>query len=244
MSFLFNVADSTIGGIDEYTVLMMHMDGADNGTVFTDDSPTPHSVTRYNALTKTGTKQFGTAAGYFDGTGDYLSVPDSEDWAFGGGNFTIDCWVKLSSLPVENTSFNIVTKHDTAAGNREWSMYYEYAFEDSGRRMVFVYSTTGSNFIKFTTDTFDLSISIWTHISVVRDSNNTRIYIDGIQSGTTHVASYTIYNSNTVLRVGCDSKDGGTLRNFYNGYIDELRISKGIARWTENFTPETGPYTE
>lgn len=81
-------------GIDAYTVLMLHMDGTDEGTTFTDSSTSAHTVTA-NGQTNTeiGQSMFGSASGQFDGTDDYLSIPDSADWNFGNGDFTIDFWV-------------------------------------------------------------------------------------------------------------------------------------------------------
>src|SRR5690606_37647124 len=82
---------------DPYTVLLMHMDGSDNGTTFTDECG--KTVTAHgDVCTKTAEKKFGTASAYFDGNGDYLSVPASEDFNFGAGDFTIDLWVKRSVI--------------------------------------------------------------------------------------------------------------------------------------------------
>ncbi|MDP6925246.1 MAG: hypothetical protein R2568_10385 [Candidatus Scalindua sp.] len=76
---------------DANTVLLLHMDGANNSTSFTDSSDNTHSVTAYgNAKMSTSPKKFGTASASFDGSGDYLAVPDSADLNFGSGNFTLD----------------------------------------------------------------------------------------------------------------------------------------------------------
>ncbi|GMX60063.1 MAG: hypothetical protein MNSN_10890 [Minisyncoccus archaeiphilus] len=77
---------------DSNTVLLMHMDGTDNGTVFSDQ--TGKTVTRYgNTKTVIGTKKFGSASTYFDGSGDYIDIPSSSDFEFGSNDFTIDFWI-------------------------------------------------------------------------------------------------------------------------------------------------------
>jgi hypothetical protein len=82
-------------GIDAYTVLMLHMDGVDTCTHFLDSELTPKAVTAVgNAQIDTAQSKFGNASALFDGAGDYLSVPDSADWAFGTGAFTIDFWTQ------------------------------------------------------------------------------------------------------------------------------------------------------
>jgi hypothetical protein len=84
-----------IGGIDEYTVLMLHMDGTDDAQVFTDSgggANCPHTVSAIgSAKTENTQKKFGDTSGYLDGTtGAYLSVPDSADWNFGSEDFLGD----------------------------------------------------------------------------------------------------------------------------------------------------------
>jgi hypothetical protein len=75
------------------------MDGADNSTTFTDSSPTAHTVTRSgDAKISTTQSQFGGASAYFDGTGDYLTVANSEAFNFGSGDFTIDCWIRPAAV--------------------------------------------------------------------------------------------------------------------------------------------------
>jgi hypothetical protein len=86
-------------GIDSYTKLMMHCDGANSATVFTDSSLAPHIITSTNTITSTTTPKFGTASAYFDGTGDYMSIPYSTDFDFGTDDITIDFWFRTPQVP-------------------------------------------------------------------------------------------------------------------------------------------------
>ncbi|MCH7827478.1 MAG: hypothetical protein IIC75_05850 [Bacteroidetes bacterium] len=88
------------GGIDNFTKLMLHMNGTDTSTVFTDDSASAHSVTANgNAQIDTAQSVFGGASGLFDGTGDYLSIPDNADFDVGGGDWCVDFRVRFNTVP-------------------------------------------------------------------------------------------------------------------------------------------------
>ena len=99
----FTLSDATGDVEDINTKLLLHLDGTDNSTTdadFIDSSASSHTVTQEgDAKLENTEKQFGETSAYFDGTGDYLSVPDSDDWEFGSGDFTIDFWVNFSTLP-------------------------------------------------------------------------------------------------------------------------------------------------
>ena len=103
--------------LTQYTKLLLHCDGTNGGTTFTDSSPSGHTVTAQGAThTDTTIKKFGTASAQFggDGTGDDLTIPDSSDWDIGTGDFTFDCWVyptdNGSSYTVSYTHLTLPTK--------------------------------------------------------------------------------------------------------------------------------------
>ena len=228
MALTFHVPTSNIpvGGIDEYTKLMLHMDGVDDGTVFTDDSESNHTVTRVNALTKTGTKKFGTAAGYFDGSGDYLTLPDSTDWNFGSDPFTIDFWYYCTTAGV---GF-LISRNNYTGPYDGW------------------YLTVGTDAFRFVTNnntnggltTESVPRNEWVHLALTYDGTRTYLFINGVLDGGIVLGS--VQNYSTDVCIGC-LHPSYINPQFFNGYIDELRISN-TARWTSNFTPETGPYTE
>src|SRR3990167_5305793 len=84
---------------DTDCVLMLHMDGTDGATTFTDSSDNAKTMTAVgNAQIDTAQSKFGGASGLFDGTGDWLTTPDSTDWDLGTGDFTIDFWIRFSSV--------------------------------------------------------------------------------------------------------------------------------------------------
>jgi len=207
-------------GIDENTVLMLHMD--DVG--LTDNSDSPHTVTlNDNAALNTGSYKFGSGSAYFDGTGDYLSIPDSDDFDFGTDDFTIDAWIYPT---------NVVDEYNMILSMYQVGLYNDVYLSLSGNYLQWydsagVYQGTG----------ITVSPNTWHHVAVVRSSNILKLFINGVES-------YELSNNeniiNGALRIG--AWEDSDLYEF-NGYIDELRISKGIARWTSDFIPPTEPYS-
>ena len=172
-----------------------------------------------NAQISTGVTKFGTGSISFDGTGDWLTAPDSVNLQFGTGNFTIEGWVYLNAI---GSARGFVSKGTSTTG---WSLG-----TNSSNQVVF--SHTSSTI----TSTGTLAVSTWYFVTVVREgtgTNQTKIYINGTNDGTGTVA--TNFNQTNIMYVGADRVGGSAL----NGYIDDLRITKGVARYTANFTPPT-----
>jgi hypothetical protein len=223
------------------------MDGADDGTVFTDSSlggvNSPHAVTRYNAVTKTGVKKFGTASGYFDGSGDYLSLANSDDWVFGSGDFTIDFWTRLASLPASDAYMVFIGRYDTSSKRMfRVSLLGEDDGESVSYKLVFHSSTDGSYQAGNTfEEIWGLVVNTWYHVAITRSGGTLRMFVDGTKLGSDKSNNITYYNTSLAMLVGA-SFATGTPGSFVACYMDELRISKGIARWTANFTPPTEPY--
>ncbi|MCK9324153.1 MAG: hypothetical protein M0P69_01515 [Bacteroidales bacterium] len=205
-------------------VLLLHMDGSDSGTTFT-DAYSRHTITaQADAQTKTAVKKFGTASAYFDGTGDYLTIPNSEDFNFGTADFTIDMWVRFAEF-----------------SSGAYGLFSTSGVYTDG--ITIVASATGSSlsvYFEGADKTFAWSpvVDTWYHVALTRSGTSVKAFIDGTQIGSEQTVSTEIHTSNNVSIGGYY---GSTLK-YFNGYIDELRISKGVARWTENFTPEVVAY--
>ena len=177
-----------------------------------------------NAQISTSVKKYGTGSLAFDGTGDWLLTPDSVDLRLGTGNFTIEFWLYLSAT---GTARGIVGKGASTTG---WLVS-----TNSSNNVVFTY---GRSTI---TSTGTLSASTWYHVAVVRSgtgSNQTKIYIDGTNDGTGTVS--TDFTQTEAMYIGANRTGGDAL----NGYIDDLRITKGVARYTANFTPPTAAFPD
>lgn len=208
------------GGIDSFTTLMLHCDGADASTTFTDSSLAPVTVTvNGDAQIDTAQSKFGGAAGLFDGTGDFLTISNTDGTVSAAQDFTIDCWVRLANI---------------AASDVPW------AFGSPTRPTLLL--TTGSIALQIG-GTSRLSASsviaanTWYHIAVSRSSGDFRLFLDGVQIQTTYFDNGAFVPT-TNFRIGISA-----LGTKFQGWIDEFRFSKGIARWTAGFTPPTAAYT-
>lgn len=226
-------------------VLLMHMDGADNGTTFTDVKG--KSVSRFgNVCTKAAVKKFGTASAYFDGVfstdGEHLTVPMSTDFNFGSGNFTIEAWVQLVSLPTVaaslfSTSFNT-------------DPYYSTRLRILSTGAVYVgLSTNGGSSINhsITSSAGLITTGQFHHVAAVRNGETLRLFINGVAVGvTTGVTGSVYYATRDPVQVGVDYSSHGTpsLREYLNGYIDELRVTKGVARYATSFDPGQAPFPD
>ena len=183
-----------------------------------------------NAQVSTTQAKFGTTSMYFDGTGDYLSVPASPNFNFGSGDFTIECWLYPTSHP---GSVYLVSQANGA----------DYApvacFLVAGKPGIGATSASGSWAVNATSTT-TLALNTWTHVAYVRFGNKWSVYITGVETVIAASTSVTVYNSTDPLGIGGEATTSLTYPYF--GYIDELRITRGVARYTTTFTPATAAF--
>lgn len=172
-----------------------------------------------NAQIDTGTKKFGTGSMEFDGTGDYIVEPTNPNFGYGTGDFTIEFWLYLNSTGLQTVVSNL-----TASNSVNPHLYYS-----SGLR----YYTNNADRITGSS----LSTGTWYHIAVSRASGSTKLFIDGTQSGSTYSDSNN-YGGSAPLGIGTYWSAGSPVTtDTLNGFIDDLRITKGVARYTAAFTP-------
>jgi hypothetical protein len=221
----------TGGGWDQYTKLMLHMNVTDGSTTFTDEIGKTVTANG-NAQIDTAQSKFGGASGLFDGTGDYLSTPDSADWYFGTGDFTIDFWVRFNALPTTGDEAAIYAQRVDGT-----SQVFLEIYNNGGTYQWYLESDGGSAQIQIFKNAISLSTNTWYHVAVVRSGSSFYIFQDGTQCGTTYTSSASMADVAESLLIG---KRAYGL--FFNGWLDEFRVSKGIARWTSNFTPPTQEY--
>ena len=222
-----------IKNVDElYTKLLLHCNGIDGSTTFTDSSAYGKTVTANgNAQIDTAQKKFGTASGLFDGSGDYLSIADSDDWNFGTSDFTIDFWVRLNSFQGVNGAI--------FGQGTDGSNLVQFYYDSTNNRWFFAVAESGTSEIQLLgSDT--ISLNTWYHIAIVRNGDVWKLYRDGTELAT-QSKSYTYPNYTSTFVIG--ARNWGTIDRFFDGWIDEFRVSKGIARWTSSFTPPTSEYT-
>jgi hypothetical protein len=203
------------------SLLLMHFDGSNGGTVFTDSSIYNRAVTASgNVNTSTTQKKFGTASAYFDGSGDFLYGSYS-NLALGAGDFTVDFWI----YPTEARDQSLFeTRIRGGASNQPNSIAL---FMLSARTLQLQLTSGGG------TTTATVTLNTWSHIAIVRSGSTINLYINGTSVLT--VTSTLNFNVQG-LTIGVAADAAGP---YFKGYYDELRILSGVALWTGNFTPPT-----
>ena len=172
-----------------------------------------------NAQVSTAQNKFGGASALFDGTGDYLSVATSTDFGFGTGDFTIEGWFYKTSA----TSQWIF---DTRTTTPQVSVAVQSQGSGTIRLLVsgsFVVTSSNSH-----------TNNAWNHLAISRASGVTRLFINGVVSTNTY-SDTNNYGATKPLIIG--AQYNGTTA--FAGYIDEFRVTKGLARYTTTFTPST-----
>lgn len=216
---------------DSSTSLLIHSNTTEGSTVFIDSSSFLHTITAFgNAHHTTAQQMFGTSAAVFDGSGDYLTIPIHTSLQFAAEDFTIDFWYRTPSSLHEALLIGNVTWTD-----QQFALYYVTG------GLSFQYSTDGSSWVAPPTVTWTPSVSTWYHIAVVRNGADLMVFVDGTQLGTTYdIATSSLFAATSDIYIGYDMRFSGTYD--LDGHLDEIRVSKGIARWTTAFTPPTSAY--
>ena len=205
--------------------LLLHCDGTNGSTTFIDNSPTPKTITPAgSAQISTTQSKFGTASASFDGSGDYLALDGSSDFIFGTNDFTIEFNVYFNSGGV-----NILYDHASSGSSGLFPTIYR-------NYNSIVYAVSGTDLI---TGAGTINTNTWYHIAVSRNGTSTRLFVDGIQLGSTYTGASNLSVAPTRPMIG---GNGTSTTYMHNGYIDELRVTKGVARYTANFTPPIAAY--
>lgn len=222
---------------DGYTVSLLHFNGTDGATSFIDESGKTWTAAG-SAQIDTAQSKFGGASLLLDGTTDYISTPDSADFNFSNGDFTIDFWFRAAStMDNFDTWFGI---WNSTPANTNY-IKFDYGSGGAIRFVVVASSSVVAEYTASSAQTF--TAGTWYHLAVVRNGTNILIFKDGtsltLTTGTA-ISSSSLPNLTGAAVYGSDRANAS---RDINGHIDEARISKGIARWTANFTPPSIEYS-
>lgn len=203
--------------------LLLHGDGTNGSTTIPDSSVSPATVTTYgNAAISTTQSKFGGSSLYFDGTGDYLTIPGGDAFAMGTGDFTIEAWVRPASTSGVQAICNIA--YD-GSGQLFFGIIYG---------ALTVYHAGGSILAGSSAPAADA----WSHIALTRASGTLQMWIEGTQVGT--VSFSTSLSCPNPVSIGA----GYAGAYPFAGYVDEVRITKGVARYTSSFTPPAAAFSD
>ena len=216
--------------------LLLHCDGADTTTTFTDNSPIGHTATALgNAQVDTAQSKFGGASCLMDGTGDGVRFADHASFELGADDFTIEAWVRFANVGAVR---NLLTKFNTTGDQRSWLVQ----FQNVAVALRITYSTDGAAGTTASKDfAWSPSIDTWYHVALVRVAGDLMAFIDGTQIGTTQsISGVTFFDGTANCVVGMNDNNGGPM----NGWMDDVRLTKGLARYTANFTPHVAAHPD
>ncbi|MFA5185251.1 MAG: IPT/TIG domain-containing protein [Patescibacteria group bacterium] len=209
---------------DSNIKLLLHMDGTDNSTTFIDSSPFARTVTASNGAKVSATyAEFNQSCNLSGSPSDKLQAADSDDFYF-DGDFTIDLWMMPAGSP--NSASGLVTQY---AGSTSYSLFRLY-----GNNLYF------DSYQGHVSAPYTFSNDVWYHVAMERYGNQWNFYVNGSRIGQT-VSAFSPANVPAPLNIGYYYN--GITNYDFRGYIDEVRVVKGVAKYQGNtFTPPTAPY--
>ena len=201
--------------------LLLHFDGTNDSTTFTDNSPNNFTVTSTNGAKITSSiSKFGGSSGFFDGTNDYLSVADSPALRVLAGDCTIETWFYAISTPPTIYGGPIFSKASSGGG---WELRYT-----NTNRLSFVYPGV----IGYDFGPNPVSLNTWYNVAIVKSGSIVKGYVNGTEYS---IASSVPAETSQAFEIG----SSGGRYGYFNGYIDELRVTKGVARYTGSFVTQS-----
>jgi hypothetical protein len=184
-----------------------------------------------NAQISTTQSKFGGSSMYFDGTGDYLVTPSSVINALGSGDFTIEMWVNPSAT---TNNYPCIISNLAFASN-SWQLYDRHLSANT-KFTFWVYNINTSSPVLTSTTT--VSNGTWYHLAITRSGSTWRLFVNGTQEASTTSTAAADAGTSYSLSVGWSKSSTEN----YAGYIDDLRITRGYARYTANFTAPTAAF--
>lgn len=222
-----------LDGTDTYysnVVSLLHFDGADASTTFTDQRGrvwTPSG----NAQIDTAQKKYGTAAALLDGAGDYLTTANNADFNIENNDYTIEAYVRALGAGTERA---IVSKRESTSNANE----YLFVIDTSNKLAFSGWNAGGATRVVILAGATALTTGDFHHVAVTKEGATWSVFLNGVLDGTVTETGAVVAKPLAVT-IG---RDGSSVPRYYNGWIDELRITKGVARYVNNFAPPAAAF--
>lgn len=226
------------GNSDPYfsnVTLLLHFDGANGGTTFTDASGNCTITGNANAQTTTSQVKYGTASLDCSAGNAYVYVSSATTGVmdFGTGDFTIECWM-----------------YRTTSGSRDFICDSRQDISNSGSLSFRVDSDNKLEMLVTSTQiaksTNTVPTNQWVHLAATREGTTVRLFIDGLLDGSATNSTSFVDDTNGTYPpiIATTGFPWGVTTVALNGYMDDFRITKGVARYTASFTPPPGPFPD
>jgi hypothetical protein len=204
-----------------FNSLLLHGNGTNGSTTIIDSSPSPKTVT--------GTAQISTAQSKFEGSSilfnsTFVSIGTASQYDFGTANLTIEMFI----YPTASSGERNLYSQRSATTN---GISFRYAL---GKVQFFFGNGSG-----LTTGATTLAINTWHHVALTREGTNFKLWANGVLDATSPTVTASVTSN-----VGPELGRRPDSAEYYAGYMDEVRITNGIARYTSNFTPPTAPFPD
>jgi len=215
--------------------LLLHGDGS--GATITDSSANTLTVTASGSVAQSATQsKFGGKSIYFNqASNTYLSVADTAVLDFGTGAFTVEMWFYPTAFTVGGNSTSLMAKN----GNDNWANAWGFDMDGTNLNFYIGPSPTDAG------GAHGMSANTaWYHIAATRDASNVcRLFVNGVQKGSGATVSTNLDNANALI-IGSRQIGGGYGARLLSGYLDDIRITKGTARYTSNFSVPTAAFSD
>lgn len=223
-----------LGEADTYfsnVVFLLAADGINGSVILKDSSSYNHTINIVgNAELRTDIKKFGSSSLYAFGGSANIASLSSNNWNFNTSDFTIECWIYptagigasrdiLSKFTTLSSNLDFVLEIDSANGNLKFS--------------------AGNNATISILSNSAVPLNAWSHVAISRVSGVTRMFVDGTLQSSTSTGSFSIPNNTTTLTIGKSSTNSDP----FSGYIDEIRITRNVGRYSSSFTPYNGRFS-
>jgi hypothetical protein len=176
-----------------------------------------------NAQVSTSVVKYGTGSMYFDGSGDWLAGPPTPQTDLGSGDFTIEAWLYRTASGAASDS-GMVSRGAPSTLNG-----FVFAYT-SANVLTFNFNYSGA----IVTGVTVIPANTWTHVAVSRNGSTFRLFVNGVVDATATSTNSQTTNASDVFYVGRAGYDSGRI---VTGYLDDVRLTKGAARYIGNFTP-------
>ncbi len=228
-----SVVVTSAGAGDPFGVLSIHAEGTNGSTSIVDASQWHRALTiGGNARIDTSTSALGDSSISLDGS-SHVSAAASNDFNYDSGPFTIDLWFAARTFPAANGQVALMMQAGSSAADASLG---GAGLELFGNKLYFVGKIGGVVYHPFynnTSHSQSLVANTWYHAAAVRSGNSVVLYLNGLSQGTTTVSGAANASSN-VFSIGRYGEFNG---DYFNGWIDEVDVAKGTARWSANFIP-------
>ena len=242
----FKLTGSTVGDVYfPQTSVLLPFNGSDAATSTSDLSNRNGTVSfTGTAQLSTGASKFGSSSLLLDGNSDYVSISDSYwNTCISSGDFTVELWARFDSASLDGST---QTTFASNRGDISGSSTNGWVFRKFTDNVISWYMRQGSSwvYINYAQGTRTaVSADTWYHLAVTRSGNTWKLFLNG-------TAEDTITNSTSIVDGGADGLIVGALAggiaggpyHYMDGYIDDVRITVGHARYTSNFTPPTSAH--